>query len=349
MSEQPTFSVIVPIYKVENYLNECIDSILDQTFGDFQLILVDDGSPDNCPVICDAYAKKDNRILVIHKENGGLVRARETGILAATGKYICWVDGDDFVSKELLEHLYQVIQSNNEPDMVCFDYYRYYEECDPSLKPSGSENDPTPGMYDKKRLEQEIYPYMLCDSRKRFTTTLIYGSVWSKCFKRELISAHYCKEPRLKQGEDTAFVYECIFFADTVFCSDKALYYYRQLDDSMIHSYDRMYLDMAQLKIHYLRAHMRGLSESLSRQVENQYVADLMIAVFAFGRHHVPVFESRREMKEMLRRTGVMQDIKVGKTVPFYVRIAVRMLRCRFYLITVLLSRFKIALEKRIG
>ena len=345
MSKQAVFSVIVPIYKVEKYLNECIESILGQTFGDFQLILVDDGSPDNCPAICDSYAKKDNRIMVIHKVNEGIVRARETGIIAAAGKYVCWVDGDDFVSKELLEHLYQIIQSQNEPDMICFDYWRYYEDDDLHLKSSGNENNPAPGMYDKKRLEQEIYPYMLQDSRKRFVTTLIYGSVWSKCFKRELINVHYCKEPRLKQGDDTAFVYECLFFANTVFCSDKALYYYRQLDTSMIHSYDKMYLDWSQLKIHYLRAHTGSLSDSLSQQIENLYVADLMIAVFKFARHHIPILESRKEMKEMLRRTGVLQDIQLRKTVPFYIRIAVRMLRCHLYIVVVLLSRLFVLLK----
>lgn len=347
MSEQTTFSVIVPIYNVEKYLNECIESIIGQTFGDFQLILVDDGSSDNCPAICDDYAIKDERIMVVHKENEGLVRARETGILAATGKYICWVDGDDFVSKELLEYLYQIIQSHDEPDMICFDYYRYYEDCEPHLKPSANNNNPNPGMYDKKCLEQEIYPYMLQDSRKRFVTTLIYGSVWSKCFKRELITAHYCKDPKIKQGEDTAFVYECIFFADTVFCSDKALYYYRQLKNSMIHSHDRMYLDQCQLKICYLRAHTGNLSSSLSRQVENLYVADVLIAMFRFSRHHIPVFESRREIKEMLRRTGALQDIQIGKNTPLHIRIAIKMLKCHLYLIFVLISRLIIVLENK--
>ena len=94
-----TFSVIVPIYKVEKYLNKCIDSILKQTFQDFELILVDDGSPDKCPKICDEYAKKDKRVRVIHKENAGLVAARNTGIKEAKGDYICYVDGDDWISE----------------------------------------------------------------------------------------------------------------------------------------------------------------------------------------------------------------------------------------------------------
>lgn len=97
------FSVIVPIYNVEKYLRKCIDSILKQTYRNFELILVDDGSPDECPNICDEYAKNDKRIKVIHKENEGLVAARNTGIKEAVGDYICYVDGDDWISEVLLE------------------------------------------------------------------------------------------------------------------------------------------------------------------------------------------------------------------------------------------------------
>lgn len=103
-------SVIVPIYKVEKYLCRCVDSILNQTFTDFELILVDDGSPDNCGKICDEYESKDNRIYVIHKENGGLSDARNAGLDYATGQYIIFVDSDDFIESDLLEKAYNTIR-----------------------------------------------------------------------------------------------------------------------------------------------------------------------------------------------------------------------------------------------
>ena len=99
-------SVIVPIYRIEKYLPECIDSLLDQSFLNFELILVDDGSPDNCPKICDDYSKKDTRIKVIHKENGGLLSARKAGLKAAKGNYIAYVDGDDWVDKFYLDTMF---------------------------------------------------------------------------------------------------------------------------------------------------------------------------------------------------------------------------------------------------
>lgn len=105
----PEVSIIVPVYKVESYLRRCVDSILAQTFQDFELILVDDGSPDNCPAICDEYAQKDNRIHVIHKENGGLSSARNAGICKAVGQYVMFCDSDDTVDPRWCEVLYNAI------------------------------------------------------------------------------------------------------------------------------------------------------------------------------------------------------------------------------------------------
>ena len=106
---QPNISVIVPVYKVEPYLRTCVDSILRQTYRDFELILVDDGSPDNCPAICDEYAAKYNFIKVIHKPNGGLSDARNAGMELAAGKYIAFIDSDDCVDEKYLEYLWEGI------------------------------------------------------------------------------------------------------------------------------------------------------------------------------------------------------------------------------------------------
>lgn len=115
----PKISVIVPIYNVEKYLNRCVDSILKQTFTDFECILVDDGSPDKCPKICDEYAKKDMRIRVIHKENGGLSDARNAGIDAAQGEYLGFVDSDDWIHPQMYEILYNSIVENNVKMSIC--------------------------------------------------------------------------------------------------------------------------------------------------------------------------------------------------------------------------------------
>ena len=101
----PEISVIVPVYKVEKYLDRCIESIVNQTYPEFELILVDDGSPDNCPALCDAWAERDGRIRVIHKKNGGLSSARNAGMDVMCGKYVCFIDSDDWIELNFLEVL----------------------------------------------------------------------------------------------------------------------------------------------------------------------------------------------------------------------------------------------------
>ena len=103
---EPLISVLVPIYKIDRYLGICIESLLNQTYKNLEIILVDDGSPDRCPEICDLYASKDERIKVIHKSNGGLVSARKAGLMAAKGEYIGYVDGDDWVGPGFYHSLY---------------------------------------------------------------------------------------------------------------------------------------------------------------------------------------------------------------------------------------------------
>ena len=113
-------SVIVPIYKVEKYLGKCVDSIINQTYKNLEIILVDDGSPDNSGKICDEYAKKDNRIKVIHKENGGLSSARNAGLDVATGEFIAFVDSDDRIHLDFVEKLYRAIKEENADIASCY-------------------------------------------------------------------------------------------------------------------------------------------------------------------------------------------------------------------------------------
>lgn len=121
-------SVIVPVYKVEKYLDRCIESIIKQTYKNLEIILVDDGSPDRCGEICDSYSNKDGRIKVIHKTNGGLSDARNVGIEAASGNYISFIDSDDWIDKDMLELLYKMIKKHDADIAEC-SYRNYYKDC----------------------------------------------------------------------------------------------------------------------------------------------------------------------------------------------------------------------------
>ena len=120
------FSIIVPVYKVEQYLEKCVTSILKQEYKDFELILVDDGSPDNCGIMCDEFAQKDDRIIVIHQKNAGVSEARNAGLAIPRGKYICFVDSDDWILESTTIKLADIINKNN-PDIIVFGYSNTYE------------------------------------------------------------------------------------------------------------------------------------------------------------------------------------------------------------------------------
>lgn len=118
MNPEPILSIIVPVYKVEPFLKKCIQSILDQSFSDFELILVDDGSPDSCGTICDEYAQKDTRVQVIHKENGGLSSARNAGLEVARGNFISFIDSDDYISSDFYQSNIAYLQKHTDVDMI---------------------------------------------------------------------------------------------------------------------------------------------------------------------------------------------------------------------------------------
>ena len=120
--ENPCISVIVPVYKVEQHLDKCIQSIVQQTLSSLEILLVDDGSPDRCPEICDKWAARDSRIRVIHKDNGGLSDARNAGIESACGEYIMFVDSDDYIAEQACERLLEYARSE-EAELVCCNFF----------------------------------------------------------------------------------------------------------------------------------------------------------------------------------------------------------------------------------
>ena len=220
----PLFSVIVPIYNVEAYLPQCIESILNQTYADFELILVDDSSPDNCGKICDGYAANDNRIRVIHKENGGLVSARQAGANEATGSYICCVDGDDWIAADYLKTFAEEAEKCLS-DMICVGMMLAFS--DRQIPKAISFR---AGAYCRAEIEKEIFPHLMQNKKAGYFTP----TVWAKAIKRELyLSIQLSVDPRIKIGEDGACTIPCVYRAQSMSILPDCLYYYRQNDASM--------------------------------------------------------------------------------------------------------------------
>lgn len=264
------YSVIVPVYKVENYLSKCIESILAQTYSDFELILVDDGSPDKCPSICDKYEKKDNRVKVVHKKNGGLISARKAGLKIAKGEYICFVDGDDFISNDMLETFEQELDKTK-VDVICTGYSEYYNKHNiKTISQPGANK-----VYDKNKLQSEIYQKML--STTPFFTFYIFPTVWSKCFKKGIAKKIYKDIPdEISIGEDAAATYSALLEADSVSILNYNGYMYRQNPYSMTHIYDEnLYKKMKNL-LSYLKEIQIKYNWNEKNQI-NEYTMFLLI------------------------------------------------------------------------
>ena len=231
------FSIIVPVFNVENYLHTCIESILRQTYGDFELILVDDGSPDNCPAICDGYAEKDSRVRVIHKQNGGLVSARKSGLEIASGEYIGFVDGDDWIEPNMYSLFAQMVEKYS-PDMVLSDFYY-----DNGTTLENSNQLFEQEFYNKNELKNKLYPKML------FSGTYYKFGVnpccWSKLYKKELLEKNLpVVDGRIKMGEDAAFTYPCLLDAESVATVKEPQYHYIINLSSMTKTYDKNLKDI---------------------------------------------------------------------------------------------------------
>ena len=217
-------SVIVPIYNIESYVGKCIESISCQDYNHLEIILVDDGSTDRSGEICDLYATKDSRIKVIHKQNGGLVSARKTGISAATGEYATYVDGDDWIEKDYYSNL---MKHARHADVIVSGYNRVlFDKC---VK---MRNNISIGSYDKSKMDivlDNMLSYKKCF--KLGMTTY----VWNKIFKKDLLEKYQMMvDDRITIGEDAAVVYPLLLESKEVIVTKESGYNYRQRADSML-------------------------------------------------------------------------------------------------------------------
>ena len=218
------FSVVVPVYNVEKYLKECVDSVLSQTFEDFELILVDDGSKDSSGAICDEYAQKDSRVKVIHKENGGLSDARNFGTAEAKGEYIIYIDSDDYISgTDFFEKIYEKAQTGVE--IVCYKFKKYFEDTKTFSK------------CDFAFPELDSYTTLAERVNYLVKTNSFYCSAWSKAIKLSLLKDNQIEFEKGLLGEDQEWYYHVLLKANSIDGIDKDYIVYRQRANSITTSW----------------------------------------------------------------------------------------------------------------
>ena len=209
---KPLISVIVPIYNVEKYIKQCIDSILMQTYKNLEIILVDDGSPDNCPQICDEYAKKDSRVRVIHKKNGGLSDARNVALDIAQGEFIGFVDSDDWISADMFEYLLEAL-TGYQADISCCETVNVYKY-----------------RMQYKNLKHDMV-YSAKDALQELFSDHMENYAWNKLYKAELWEN--IRFPVGKNFEDILTIYKTFEKCEKIVTLKEAKYYYRRREDSI--------------------------------------------------------------------------------------------------------------------
>lgn len=245
--ESPLISVIVPIYKVEKYLDRCVESIVNQTYKNLEIILVDDGSPDNCPLMCDSWKEKDNRIKVVHKENGGLSDARNAGIPVATGEYVTFIDSDDWIESNAFEEMLEQLIVND-----C-------DVCSCGVKMVWDNGHEKPLTDSHSMMVYENTEKIL----EAFLSGVIIQTVWNKLYRKSVISDVFF--PVGKIYEDEFWSWKVMAKSNRLVCIDNCFYNYYQNDSSIMHGGSNfkplLYAESGNEKVKYISKNYPNLKD----------------------------------------------------------------------------------------
>ncbi len=300
---QALVTIVLPIYNVEKYLKRCIQSVVNQTYRNLEIILVDDGSPDNCPSICDEWAKKDNRIKVVHKANAGLGMARNTGIDNATGEYIFFLDSDDCVDETLVEKCVASAQENNS-DVVVFSRHNVYDD---GRTVSRKIHVPTM-LFDNAGIVNELLPSM-------FTYRMGFGvSAWSKMYRLDTLkhSNVRFRSEREIISEDAYFALEYYPRIAAVSVVPECLYYYYKRNDSLSRSYkpDRQTRndDFLQKSLDYVKEN--HLPSVLNANIMSRYHALTLGTMLQIARADISEKERKHAIKDIFTNPYLRKTLK---------------------------------------
>ena len=328
------FSIVIPVFNAANYLNRCMDSILRQTYSDFEIILIDDGSSDESPSICDKYASSDNRIKAIHKLNEGANSARNLGALNARGEYVFLFDADDEINENLLSVVNDAIETSPiEPDIILYNFRAIYSDHTKDF-----DFDLEAGFYNKESLIQKVYPRLINKNPNVYYESLFPQAPWNRAYKRELLLGHICRDTRIKVANDCAFTYECVLYANSmVVCKDVLYYYHAYTENSLQRTYHPDIYENYAILFSYLEERIAHLHPSLPEQLNALYYYHLRKSMIGDLKHFESVAKASSHLREGLKKSGMLKFIHT-KWLPKPKRFRVYLLRLHQYRIAMMLQ-----------
>ena len=289
---KPLVSIIIPVYQVEKYLDKCIASVVGQTYQNLQIILIDDGSTDRSPAICDNWKEQDPRITVIHQPNGGLSQARNAGLKIATGEFVGFVDSDDWIEPLMIETLLSALQVTD-ADIAVGGFEGFAED---------SKSIP----YAKaKSTKRRLYSTEEALKRLLLLRGFIRNFVWNKLYRRTVLSGVAFPEGRLY--EDVTWTAQVIGNAKTVVCVDQIFYHYLYRPDSLSHD-DRQFvrrlqdeLELTEQRLDYIHRHYPSLDKFAILRLQN-LICRYYIDICLHFRHLDPDHKIRDDLRERFSR-----------------------------------------------
>lgn len=326
--ENPIISVIVPIYNVEKYINRCIKSLINQTLKDIEIILVDDGSPDACPHICDQWATIDQRIKVIHKENGGASSARNIGIENASGKYIAFVDSDDYVELNMYENMIK-INDRYDCDIVMCDCYKEKNE----IKEIYTHNI-RGGYYDKEMLYNEYFHCLLMTESVDYPPTI---SNWVCLFKSELLLQNKIRyAENIRFSEDLLFGSQAMYFSNSFYYMKEECYYHYMFNPESVTKtyYEKKWLMLK--KLYYL------INEFFSIKKDYNFQRQIDLSLLYFVYHCIGNIKNSNKSKQK-KKQDILYILKDNDVTQMFKRIKIRSLNISWKLkIITLIYKYKL-------
>ena len=276
-------SVIVPVYKVEKYLEKCVDSIINQTYKNLEIILVDDGSPDNCPKMCDLYAKEDKRVKVIHKQNGGLSDARNAGLDIMTGNFVCFVDSDDWVEKNYVEEMLNIQQKTNADVVACGINLVNEETGEISIFKCSKEN----VIYEDNKILRKYFK----------KNEIISGVAWNKLYKKYIFE--HLRYPKGRIYEDNAIILQILHKCKKLVVIKDRLYNYLKRRNSI------MLTGMTEQK---LKSMILNNEERTQFLIQINEKSILCKEIVLYLKHYCWIY---RELKDENLKNILKQDFKI--------------------------------------
>lgn len=343
----PKLSVVVPVYNIEKYLERCILSIVESTFNSLEIILVDDGSTDESGKICDEWEKKFENIKVIHQTNAGLANARKSGVMAAKGEYIAFVDGDDYVKPDLYAQLMEIVIERN-VDVICFGFSIVGDEGEiETFFPSVSQ-----GFYQDEEIKKKIMPGILVDSK---FNQMIPPCVWGKIFRYNILKNNMHLVPDIvSYGEDTFFSLTALKDVRTLWIDKNIVgYCYYQREDSMSRNHNKTYWESVNIYLAeleklrnqnadwYCWKNIKTEKQRIVKSALQTEIRESKESSYIVARRIRNIIQSHTEVEKVIKQYQWR-----GLEVSFVQKLFLLFLKYRFYGVLVILKRLWILTQE---